>query len=964
MMKVTRSHAPKCFAKGQSVALPASHSGMVAPLQYAALLAAMLLVLVTDDAPARNQIAIQANAVRRAADVEPAGKTDPEEPDPTGPQVLEFADGNTVHGVLEGLDPDHRDLRWRRDDCSGTLSFSFPEIRRINFTPPSLLPPSGHATIKFTGSDWLTADLVELVDRDIELQLPDGSRLSVDRDQVEWIYLSKNAAPECYDGPTSLAGWSSGGGWNYRDGALRASGPTVVGRNFESLPDKVDYQLDIDQGSIVDAFTIVLHGSSVLGAPQGENTIQLQFLGAHLQMYAQVNGSMQVQNIEELPGVNLSNSNGPDQAPFSALKGEVDPHPKPFQLRILEDRTAGRLIIYVNGVKSKEWSIDKRKEGENRGCLTFQPMSWNSSSDQLISRVRVLPWDGRLPDEDGKDSPPSEVDQVWLADGTVKSGRLEDSGGESVKLRTSSDEVIVLPRADISLLRFARVNDPPDEDPPVARVILAHRGEFDVSAISFRDGKFVGQSDFSTAIPLSPSILRSLEFSRRTVPNTDAVDEMVFRNGDRIRGSLTGAGAGAKLRWRTTNGGDSVEFEPARIAGVLLAPPSAAGADFQNKDVTIRCRNGDLLTAKKVLLEKDQLAFETQQAGALSISRNAIRAVYFPMDGKAGVLSGLVGASLLESAPSELSAAYTRTEKPKRNSPPRLGEPWRYFNGAFTLLPGAYRSGSLRLGPQFDSMPQSVEVSFDVTAPREPLAFAVQLFSTEQNSGYLLQFQPQEVNIYDMQPIQRAGRVPQQEFQFNGKINEAAHERHVRLLAERSAGKVTILVDGVVLGQFGKPNPAHPRNLGTGITLVPQAGMPCTLSNFWVGPWNGRMPETSAPSKPNTTPDSVLLANGDETRGVIRGFGPQGVKLDCDAGPINLPADRVVMMEFGGSAEVSTASTRLRFGSLGIVSTKSYQIENGQVVLSTELAGTLHLPLSDLREIVLAAAPAENPQTP
>ena len=893
---------------------------------------------------------IQGGVVRRLG-VDNTAPESPEVSDPAGSQSLEFTDENVVHGALEGFDAAAHSLLWHRDDASAPIPFSLSELRRISFRGGRADNPAGHATVKFTGNDWVTGDVVEMVDRSVQLRLSEDATLSINRGQIEWIYFSEGRAPECYDGPTSFAGWISGGGWSYRDGALRATSPTIIGRYFKSLPDKAEYLIEIEQGAIVDAFTICLHGTNVLAPSQSEGAVQFQYLGARLQMVAQVGGVMQVHDAGDLSAFNLQAPNSPDGRAFSDLKAGSEAQMKPFQVRVFEDRPGGRIVIFINGRKIKEWSIDKRKAGGNGGTLSFQPLGWNTASDQAISRVRVLPWDGRLPGKDMQDPAPEENDLVALVDGEVKSGTLEDFGNETIKLRTNPDEVVVLPREKVAFLHFRHEENPPDEDPPVARVSLAGGGEFDVSAVSFHDGKFVMQSAFSTEILMAPGILRSLEFSHAPVAKSESGDELVFQNGDRLHGFLDAAAEHSRLRWRMPGRGALIDFETAKVAGVVLS--KARDGFVEKNSVFIRCRNGDLLSARSVALDRQQFSLETNDAAKLTLPRAGVQAVYFPEEGKPTVLGAAAGPAVLENAGANSDSPVAAEEKEKASRP---SDPWRYFNSAFTLPTGARHSGNLRINPSFIAMPQSVEVAFDAVSAKAPLMFSAQLFSGEQNSGYLLQFQAQGLFIYDMQPRQRAGAVPQQTLPFTGKIKDDAHERHIRLLADRPSGKLTMIVDGAVIGHFAARTSTTRRNLGTVINLVPETGQSCTFSNFWIGPWNGRLPGSESASDEEKTPDSVALRNGDETRGGIIEIGPDTLKMDCEAGRIDLPTARLATLEFGPSAIAPSAGARLRFSNLGVISVKSFQVENGAVTFQAELAGELKLPLADLRELVFAPA--------
>ncbi|HEY2342359.1 MAG TPA: hypothetical protein VGH90_04980, partial [Chthoniobacteraceae bacterium] len=431
----------------------------------------------------------------------------------------------------------------------------------------------------------------------------------------------------------------------------------------------------------------------------------------------------------------------------------------------------------------------------------------------------------------------------------------------------------------------------------------------------------------------------------------------VFRNGDRVRGALEAASDHGKLRWRTVQGGGAVEFDPAGVSGVLFAPEK--GKAPETSRATVRCRNGDVLMGEAIALDKERLTLDAAQAGRFSVSRKNVRAVYFSADGKPRVLSSAAGAALLQNQFIEGNYVFggriDKAKEDKRKNP----DPWRYFDGAFTFPGGAFRSGALRAGLSMDDMPENVELAFDISVPKGPALFSVQLFSSEPNSGgYLLQLQPQQVTVYDMQPRQRGGRVLQQQYSFIGKVDELASVRHFRLFTDRVAGKVAITMDGVNIGVFGpKGGNSAPRNLGSIITLAPQPGIPSTFSNFWLGPWNGRLPDPAV-SSDAAAPDSIVLSNGDETHGVIQSVADEIIKLDCDAGPIELPVPRTSVIEIGSAAgSLASAGTRLRFTGLGVITVKSYRVAEGIVTFETDLGTTLKLPLSDLREMDFASSP-------
>jgi hypothetical protein len=206
-----------------------------------------------------------------------------------------------LHGELEGFDAAHR-VHWRRRDVMEPIVLPMDSISAMKLASALSGAAAPHVTVKLAGGNWLAADVLGMQGGKLQLRFGGGSPVTIDRSRVEWLFFSKSAAPECYDGPTSMAGWMSAGGWTYRDGALRASSPSMIGRFFECLPDRVEYLVEVDQDPRQgDAFAIMLHGRNPVTRPQGPGAVQLMFLGSTLQMVSQIEGSTRVCRATRIP---------------------------------------------------------------------------------------------------------------------------------------------------------------------------------------------------------------------------------------------------------------------------------------------------------------------------------------------------------------------------------------------------------------------------------------------------------------------------------------------------------------------------------------------------------------------------------------------------------------------------------------------------------------------------------------
>jgi hypothetical protein len=852
-------------------------------------------------------------------------------------QVLEFADGSRLHGTLEKLDGVKKEIVWRGVDASAPLTFPLGHVSRWGAPSKTKAEVKARATVKLTGGDWMAADVTGLTKDKLNLMLGDGTPVAVDRARVEWIYFSKTAAAECYDGPTGISGWVSDGSWTYREGALRAARPTTIGRLFEALPDQVEYRFDYEPGAGgTRAFAVLLHGADPVARGFGPGMVRLMINDSQFNLWAQRQDHMKQE------GIDLTKILGAPAAGGAPAKR------KPLRWRIFEDRPAGRLVVFIDGRKVGDFrDIGKIKAGENRGCVSFQPMAWNAEGEQGVAKIKVLPWDGFVPVEDALENARPKTDQAVLADGDREAGRIESISADKVQIGGTS-----VPRSNVAMLRFARPETALDEDPPLGRVRLAHRGEFEVTSLGFQEGKLRVGTHFGGELMLAAASVRGLEFSHLAPIVGKPVDLVLFRNGDQLRGLLGASSSGQKLRWQTGPNAAPVELDLTRLAGVQLAP---RGQRPEGKTgVLARCRNGDLLAGNLVAMDKEQVALDSGAAGRLTIPRDRVQALYFSHEGKLPVADGAAEHELWEKGlslnPNRMPAA--NQAKPAPPPPSR----WSYFDGVFgvkrTVSRGRdYNDGSVNLGRMIEGMPARVEFSFEVAGKVNQVFVSAQLFSEPNNPGYVLQLHPGGLYIYDTGAHQRrAGQQQQVQVQFGDKVKADATRHRVRILADRPSGRMTVLINDTQVASFGPKAGAAPRNLGTGLALMPQQNMTCTFSNLWVAPWNGQLPGTGP--APAAAADSVLLANGDETQGTVGKGTPEMVQIESEVGPLDVPVSRLTMVEFGQRAAEKPEGVRLRLTDRSVITVSAYRIENDVLIGQSAVLGEIKVPLAAVQEIV------------
>ncbi len=385
---------------------------------------------------------------------------------------MEFSNGDFLHGRLLGIDTERQEL-WSVEGASGPLIFPVAQMRRINFDAEQAGGSPPHSLVKFLGGDWLAADVAGVQGDTLRLTLGPGTEIAVPRAQVEWIYYSKGALGECYDGPFSAEGWESEDNWKYEDGALRAETPSMIWRNFDALPDQVEYLVELNQTKGDPDFAITVQGQ-VLGPRSISGGIRLVVQYNRLALVAQTGSGMQSESAS-LEGI---------LPPPGAHGLRLD---APLRMRIFEDCVAGRIAIFVENRKVGEWQIARLPAGSNRGAFSFQPLTWKAGTELSIPRFRVMPWDGHLPVSGDAGERPESKDRLGLVGGATYYGDLVGAGQNHVKLSTI-DGLVNIPCAPGALLRLSRTGKHPADFPGAARVRLSRGGEFNVRSIASADG--------------------------------------------------------------------------------------------------------------------------------------------------------------------------------------------------------------------------------------------------------------------------------------------------------------------------------------------------------------------------------------------------------------------------------------------------------------------------------------------
>lgn len=928
------------------------------------------------------------------------------EPDPAGDQILELTDGSQLHGKLVTLSKN--EVVWQRADAKDPLIFAPPDVKRILLNPtPAAAEKKANATLKLQGSDWLVGELLEMNDGKFQMRIGTDSKIEIERAKTDWLVLTPPdlLPPDTYDGPVGpmgLAGWDTaaetGGAWDYADGALVSKGTTPISRLFDALPDKVDIQFTAGDG-----------GTNNRGL-----TLWLQ-PGARTRGYAKGSCYLRFQ----AGNVTANAFNGEQMKNFSANIEEARDDKKITRYRLLHDRKEGRLIININGKQVADWDLPEIKEPAVGSTFSWQPSYYSSNMAWTLSNLRIQPWDGNpVPDateeEKGKD--------------LLKAPTTERKAGE---LQEITADVVKFSGAEVARKEslFLRLAPPGDAEPPVggvARVWLASRGEFDVSGIGFREGVLKVRTSFGGDLSLPSTTVRAIEFPHKPAIAPAAAlaeggDTIIFKNGDQLRGTLVAASHDKPLLWKPIKGDKPVEFASDRLAGVLLA--ARKDAPEVGGGAAACFHNGDWVSGTMLGLDKDSLHLGSPLSADLRITRSALRTLYFaPVkdDGSTSEVPVWDGASQRDKWTRGATVPGYWGGDQRRKDDKKIS-PWRYLDGAFTLLSASNRNGynnGPNLGRTFDTLPDKVEVGFDISTTKGSASYAIQLFFDENKPGLMVQGGWDSAYLYDMSPRKNGGAFNQpQQIDFGDKVGSDGNKRSFRFLGDRDTGRLWMYVNGHLVGQLNRKSGTENPKTGRGIAIIPQPMLSrVTISNLWVAPWSGALPESpkstkdseaaapkeanagkdakedesvkqgsvpkdavaaaiaekadadkapaaKADEKPTRKPaeppslaasgaDAIALSNGDETVGTVETATKDDLLVKCDVGDLKIPVKRAVMVEFGGKPGAPKPGTRLRLASKGAITVDEFRIENGRVICKSQSAGDLDFPASALSEIV------------
>jgi hypothetical protein len=857
--------------------------------------------------------------------------------------TLVFQDGRQLCGELVSLGKDS--VVWKRGDASAELTFSRSEIRFILLSSDLLqanpntwavqqaeigetgAAPSrpSPATVKLPGGDWLYGSVKSSDGETFELSLGGDSKFTVPRSAIEWMHFGVASAPaiNLSSDRMALAGWLRSGGKaeiQMDHGWMTMPQVEWLGKPI-SPPARFEVRFDLDAADKQDT-TLWIQPFGPQPNCYGTGTVVLRFGQGKLGRCIYIN--------------NINNEE-------SAMPKEAGPGGR-ASYRVFYDGVEAKLVVTRNGKQIGDWKLRDEKEAKNQGWQRgINGVCLQRDHGMRLGKFVVQPWDGVIPKEGEAER---TEDALSIGKAAPITGKLEAI--DEKELTFSGQKKV----AGGGLFLQLHSQPKPMEKTDVS-LMFGSQGELGAAEVEIQKGRAKFTTSFAGAVEVPTSALKIIRLTEPEAAGAPPAmaGSLVFKNGDELPGSLVSAASGAPLRWKTV-GGQELEFQPARVSGVLFPPPAKKPESVAPR---VELRNGDQLRGTLAGLGPQEVQMKSEQLGTLKIPREKIWSIY--PDPKTAIFD-----AASDPAPwmaMNISGSEKETKNTRRTDCVNL-------NGFFLMrTPGGgvdSNQGTAGIGRNLAGMPDKFEVRCEALEPmgQEP-NLSIRFTSKDEKgspSSLDLQFYYGSLRLYGWVSSRNNGHsfwkdVPLRE--QNGRYQPEPRVA-IRLFVDNQTGMVDVYYNGVHRIKAGQASSERIPGIG-GIVTIQGSGSsaaPLVISNLWVGPWNGQLPEAGEGP-------AMALANGDMAETVPVEMRDGKLLLNAAGTELEVPLDRVQAIGFGGKPDPGTSAGRLRLASGDSVAVDAFHFSEGTITAHSPVLGDVKLSAEALRELVFDAAPVRFP---
>ncbi len=878
--------------------------------------------------------------------------TEPEAND-SAPQKIEgyahaliFQDGSQLRGEIVALNK--KELLWSRPDVSEPIRFLRSDIRKIILTPSATRtyhgqvvagdgkePPedkskSGLATVKLPGGDWLHGDLSSEDGKTFSLKIGDQTTFTFGREAISWLYSGAQPAPAfAFSGRALDAeGWleqSPSAQIEVKDGTLTTKANTWIGRSVASFR---RFEMTFEIPEDAEEYTQVWlqpHGPSVNSYSSG--TVLLHMRRQEFRHTAYSNRMVTIR---------------------TPIPKEMSEAVGPVRYRILYDGIGERMLVFRNGHQLGDWKFRTEEEKKQFAQREFQvsgicfQRQFGQNRPLKLNRIDIRPWDGMFsPDE----LVTGEGDCLISSGGKMRVGHLGALTKDGVVFSGENWE-----RKTGTFVQFAHDADPLAESDAV--LLFGDNGELSTADMEVSGGKARFRTVFAPAMEASLASLQTIAFPIASKkPEAKPADLLVFKNGDELPGFLISAVNGEPWRWQTMEG-QEFTIRPDHIAGFRSFAGDITSAPTVNA-ATVELRNGDRLRGDLAGFTDGKIEFRHTQLGAFGLPQDHLWSLY-------------PNPKLLLTDGSQQPAKWMGLDSDKSDTSGPFGyevatgNRWIYLDGSYLLRSEVRNDSSAgQLVTSLKEIPERYELRFDVTSISGSEPSVILSMTSAQDSGRL-QAQLSHGRLYAYAYSRKSQSSRSKQIEFVDKLQDPTSRRNIRVFVDAKLGTADIFLDGVFLIKIGQQVSERLPGLGDTIRMqaYPQQAS-VVVSNIWLGPWNGELPTPSSEPTPATS-----LTNGDVAMGAPKDFRDGKLLLESEIGPLELPMDRVLAVEFGGTLSSKPAHARVRLTDGCAISLETFHWEGGQLIARSEVLGDLQIPAKLISELVLAPSPPRTPKTP
>ncbi len=433
--------------------------------------------------------------VRHAAESGEEGSAEPVFGAPQGEDRLKFVNRDRMHGRLSEASLETSALTWQHTASKEALMFQLDRLANIKLAPRSITREwTSDAVVHLRNGDILPCRILAMHDEELQVESRYGGVLHVKRSMVLRIIPKLVNSDVLFEGPNSLEEWTFDShpqnrrSWRYSDGVLYAEHQRPIGRMIERLSDKYKVQFDAAWVGEHPRFAFFFNSTDVL-RNQEAHMLNVQGLTVRAVRAIQNRGT-------RIIGSRITHEG------FGG-----DARSARFQLFV--DRVNRNFTLLIDGTRAGQWT-DPLELADGMKGIAFRS---HNLADTLISNIRVVQWDGQLPDETEEVETRREDDMIRFANGDAFAGRVLSIRDDSVQFQTEYATVDVPFDRIVDITMAGEKDERVRHDRNEIRVSLMERGRLTLELEQIADDILHGKSDSFGSISLPLGLLRSIDFN-------------------------------------------------------------------------------------------------------------------------------------------------------------------------------------------------------------------------------------------------------------------------------------------------------------------------------------------------------------------------------------------------------------------------------------------------------------------